>query len=355
MRMPGFASRARSRAAGLEIIADMVQASGRGIIGAMHPARHLLHFALLGALLFAAERRLATVQPAVIPAARVAERIAAYARETGATPDERVSALLERDALGEEVLAREARRLGLDRDDAVVRERLVSNMLALQGGERERESSEAQSLRAAATPEHLYREALALGMDASDALVRRRLAARMTDRLRADAAREPIDDATLRAWFDAHRAGFEQPAAIRFAQLCFVRRDRDGEAELRARSALASLRDAANTAAEASRRGDPCLFGSAISVRSEAELARGFGAAFARAAFAADVGVWTGPIASSQGVSLVRVQERVAARGAAFESVREAVRDACIAERQDAALRDGVARLRARYAAATPR
>ena len=355
MRMPGFASRARSRAAGLEIIADMVQASGRGIIGAMHPARHLLHFALLGALLFAAERRLATVQPVVIPAARVAERIAAYARETGAAPDARVSALLERDAQGEEVLAREARRLGLDRDDAVVRERLVSNMLALQGGPLEREPSEAESMRRDATQGRLYREALALGMDASDTLVRRRLAARMTARLRADAAREPIDEVALRAWFDAHQDVFEQPAALRFAQICFARSDREGEAERRARSALASLRDAAIPAAEASRRGDPCLLGTAISLRSAAELERSFGAAFARAAFAADLGVWTGPIASREGVHLVRVQERVAARGAAFESVREAVRDACIAERQDAALRDGVARLRARYAVAMPR
>ena len=321
----------------------------------MGPARHLLHFALLGALLFATERRLATPRPVAISPTRVAERIAAYTRETGAAPDVRVHALLERDAQDEEVLAREARRLGLDRDDAVVRERLVSNMLVVQGGQLARGPNEGQWLRRDAAPERLYREALALGMDASDALVRRRLAAQMTARLRADAAREPVDEATLHAWFDAHREGFEQPAAVRFAQLCFARSDRDGEAERRARSALASLRDAAIAPAEANRHGDPCLLGNAISLRSAAELERSFGAAFARAAFAAATGVWTGPIASSQGVHLVRVQERVAASRADFEFAREAVRDACIAERQDAALHDGIARLRARYAAETPR
>ena len=328
----------------------------------MRPARHLLHFTLLGALLFAAERRFATSQPVAISATRVAERIAKYTRETGAAPDARVYALLERDAQGEDVLAREARRLGLDRDDAVVRERLVSNMAFLQGGARVDQSargdappSETNALGHEISPERLYREALALGMDASDALVRRRLAARMTARLRADAAREPIDEATLRAWFDAHGDTFEQPAAVRFAQVCFARSDREGEAERRARSALASLRDGAIAPAEASRRGDPCLLGNAISLRSASELERGFGAAFARAAFAADTDVWTGPIASSQGVHLVLVQERVLARGADFESVRLAVRDACIAERQDAALRDGIARLRARYADETQR
>ncbi len=332
----------------------MVQASGRGIIGAMRPARHLLHFALFGALLFAAERRIAAPLPVAFPATRVAERIAAYTRETGAAPDARVYALLERDAQREELLAREARRLGLDRDDAVVRERLVSNMLALQGGPIEDQSSESQALRRGAAPERLYREALALGIDASDALVRRRLAARMTERLRADAAREPVDEVALRAWFDAHRDAFEEPAAVRFAQVCFARSDRDPVPERRARSTLAALRSAAILPAEAHHRGDPCLLGNAISLRSEAELERGFGAAFARAAFAADVGVWTGPIASREGVHLLRVEERVARRVADFESVRSAVRDACIAERQDAALREGVARLRARYADATP-
>ena len=308
----------------------------------MGPARHLLHFAAIGALLFAAERSLAPPSPPLaLPASRVAERVAAYARETGAAPDGRVYALLERDARDEELLAREARRLGLDRDDAVVRERLVSNMRITRRG-----PASDPSAPDVAAPESLYREALALGMDASDALVRRRLAARMADRLRADAAREPLDEATLRRWFDAHRDRFEQPAALRFAQICFSRGEGEGGAERRAHAVLASLRDPAIAASD---RGDPCLFGSAMSLRSTAELERSYGAAFARALFAADTDVWTGPIASSQGVHLVRVAERVAARGADFESVRESVRDACIAERQDAALRAGLAALRARY------
>ena len=303
----------------------------------MRPARHLLHFIALGALLFGADRNLARPRPIAMPAERVTERAAAFTRATGSAPGARLRALLERDAFDEEVLAREARRLGLDRDDAVVRERLVSNMRFALGGN--------------AAPEHLYREALALGMDTSDAWVRRRLAARMTARLRANAARKPIDEATLRAWFDLHRNDYEQPAAVRFAQICFTRdaRDaRDGEAESRARAALASLRRDAVAAAVAGRRGDPCLFGSEVPLRGEGELARSFGASFARAAFSAETGVWTGPVASSQGVHLVFVQDRVATRAAEFEDVRDAVRDACIADRQDAALRDGIAALRVR-------
>ena len=312
-------------------------ASGRGIIGAMHPARHLLHFAALGALLFAADREFARPPPIAMPAERVTERAAAFARATGSAPDARLRALLERDAFDEALLAREARRLGLDRDDAVVRERLVRNMGFVLGRD--------------VAPERLYRAALALGMDGSDALVRRRLAARMSARLRADAVRAPIDEATLRAWFDHHRDDYEEPAAVRFTQVCFTRDALDGAAEARARAAFASLRRDADAGAAAGLRGDPCLFGNEVPLRSEAELARSFGATFARAAFRAATGTWTGPVASSQGVHLVFVRDRVAKRAADFEAVRDAVRDACIAERQDAALRDGIAALRARESA----
>ncbi len=300
----------------------------------MRSARHLAHFVAIGALLFAAHRRFAPPPPVVVPAARVAERAAGFARESGSVPDARVRALLERDALDEALLAREARRLGLDRDDAVVRERLVSNV-AFTGDE--------------AAPDERYREALALGMDQSDALVRRRLAARMRDRFRAEAARAPIDDATLRAWFAAHRDGYEEPPAVRLTQLCFS----GPGAERRARAALPLLLRAPADAAVIARSGDPCLQGSEVPLHSEAELAGGWGAGFARAVFAARVGVWTGPIASSQGWHLVRLRERSPARSARFDVVREAVRDACVAERQDAALREGVARLRAAYAAET--
>jgi len=245
-----------------------------------------------------------------------------------------VRELLERDALDEALLAREARRLGLDRDDAVVRERLVNNVAFAASDD--------------AAPDTRYREALALGMDESDALIRRRLAARMRDRLRAGAARAPIDDAVLRAWFDAHRDRYEEPATVGITQVCFAGRD----AERRARAALPSLR---RPVAALARVGDPCLYGSEVPLRSEAELARSGGAAFARAVFAAEAGAWTGPVASSQGWHLVFVRERLPARSADFAAVRDAVRDACIAERQDAALREGIERLRAAYAAEAAR
>ncbi|RIL02362.1 MAG: hypothetical protein DCC71_16415, partial [Proteobacteria bacterium] len=87
----------------------------------MHPARHLLHCVLLGAALFAAERRFAAPEPiALAPAAA-----AAAARANGFGDDARAVRAFERSARDEALLAREARRLGLDRGDAFVRETLA--------------------------------------------------------------------------------------------------------------------------------------------------------------------------------------------------------------------------------------
>ena len=284
-------------------------ASERGIIGAMHPARHLAHFAILGALLFAGQQWFSPSQPVAAPEVRTVAR----------------------DMTDEQLLAREARRLGLDRDDAVVRERLVSNV-AFAG-------------RDDATADERYREALALGMHESDALVQRRLAALMTARIRADAARAPVDDAALRAWFEAHRDAYRQPAALRLALVCFAGND----AQQRARDAFASLAGSSPDAIE--HTGDPCFFGDETPLLSEAELARSYGPAFARAIFAAQPGAWTEPVASSQGWHLAFVRERVVARDADFSVARDGVRDACVAERQDIALRAAVERLRAAHAA----
>ena len=288
-----------------------------------------MRFVALGALLFAIERRFAPPPPVEVPDANALA--AAWERASGFAPDAELRAHLAQDALDEALLAREARRLGLDRGDAVVRERLVSN-IAFAGGED-------------ATPEERHREALALGLDETDAMVRRRLASLAAARLRAEAARAPVDEAALQAWFEAHRDAYRQPAARRFEQLCFAGAD----AETRAAAALASLPRGEYDAS--ARTDDPCFRGREVPLQSEAEIARSHGVDFARAVFAADAGAWVGPLASSQGWHLVFVREQVPARDLELAAVRDSVRDAVIAERQDVALREGIASLRAAYAA----
>src|SRR5262245_34872097 len=69
--------------------------------------------------------------------------------------------------------------------------------------------------------EILYREALALGLDKDDTIVRRRMAQKMGFLFEDVAAlREPTDD-ELRAWFEKNAARFTLPARATFRHLYF--------------------------------------------------------------------------------------------------------------------------------------
>jgi hypothetical protein len=325
-RMPGRATRARSRSAGLAIV--MVGASGRGIIGAMHPARHLLGCAVLGALLFAVERGNAAPDAIAVDAAEAA----ATARAAGFGAEPRALAAFAADARDEALLAREARRLGLDRDDAFVRETLASRMAFLAPGD--------------ASPDARVADAVALGLDARDPVVRRRLAGRLAARIRADAAAAPVDEPALRAWFDARRARWTAPATASVVQVFFAG---DGAAS-RARAALAAIGRTHLDPAAAAKLGDASFFCAELAPTDAPRLASRFGVAFARAAFAAPIGAWVGPVASSHGVHLLFVRARTDTRAARLDEVRASVESAWRAERAERAFDAALARLRAEAA-----
>jgi len=266
--------------------------------------RPLLHFLAIGALLFAGARWMASSPP-----------------------------LAARDASEEALLASEARRLGIDRDDPVVRGRLVRNLQLARGD--------------AASPEALYGEALSLGMDRSDWVVERRLAERMAARLRAEGAEQPVSDEALRSAFDRHRDVWERPATVQISHLFFSHARRGADADSDARAALSALRAARLGPDAAAGRGDPFLLGGDLPPRSADELARGFGPRFAAAVAALEPGAWSEPIESSYGLHLVWVRARAPAEPADFERVRPQVEDVLRSERGEAALRAALRRLRA--------
>ncbi len=231
----------------------------------------------------------------------------------------------------DELLLREARRLGLDRDDSAIRRRLVRNLRFL--GERSSGDEAAD-----------YEEALALGLDGSDLVVRRRLIQRLELRALAWARATEPSDAELAALLAREPERFALPERVRLSHV-FLSRDRHGAALEAADRALA--RRLAGLAPErASGLGDPFLLGAHLPSRSQAELAASFGEAFARAVAILPPGRWSGPIASGYGLHRVFVHERTPGRAARIEEVRGAVREAVFAERAEAVLEDWLRRLR---------
>ena len=197
--------------------------------------------------------------------------------------------------------------------------------------------------------EILVREALEMGLDRGDVVVRRRLAQKMAA-LAGDleGSGDPTEE-ELRTFFDFHADRYRGPVRVRFTQLYFNGERRGASAETEARATLERLQAAQRLPQSVPERGDAFTPQLGDGLHSQAELAELFGQGFAEAVLRLPTGVWEGPIRSKFGYHLVRVDER------SVQPVPElaAVRDRVIADwrggrraETDAA---GLARLRTRY------
>ncbi len=152
--------------------------------------------------------------------------------------------------------------------------------------------------------ELLAREARAMGLDENDLIVRRRLAQKL-EFVVQDTARlaEPTDE-DLRRFYEANPDRFLTQATLSFTQVYFSRERRE-DAAADAKAALAELGQSP-PAARPSDLGDHLLDPEMLD--ADAQTVSGqFGREFARAVFALPPGAWHGPIESGYGLHLVRV------------------------------------------------
>lgn len=194
----------------------------------------------------------------------------------------------------------------------------------------------------------LYREALALGLDRDDVVVRRHLRQKyefLTQDLAYDT--DP-DDATLRAYFEAQADRYAQSARISFHQILFSPTRRGAQAEGDAAQALADLKWATGPEA-AETLGDITSLPSDLAGFDMHAVTATFGPDFGVALQAVEPGRWAGPIVSDYGLHLVWITERAPGRRVAFEEVRQRVRDDWIYEQRVAANQAVYRKLLERY------
>lgn len=161
-----------------------------------------------------------------------------------------------------------------------------------------------------------YREALRLGLDAEDVVIRRRLRSKMEFLARAQVESAKPDDAVLQAWLEKYPARFASDAAFSFDQIYLgptetadapamlkaIARGADWETQGRSISLPRSLDSAART-----------------------EIERQFGTPFADTFPALQQGAWAGPVTSGFGSHLVRVHAARASGKPKLADVRQAV------------------------------
>lgn len=203
--------------------------------------------------------------------------------------------------------------------------------------------------------EIMFREALALGLDKNDAIVRRRMAQKMELVVQELAKVADPTPAELRAWFDANPERFAQPARASFRLLYFSPERRGSRARADAESAKEKLATATRDAAVASELSDPFVAPDRHIDRTPEQIARELGADFGRSLFALKpTAEWQGPIESGHGWHLVWLDSLQARRIPAFEEVEQEVKATWIDQQNADARRKAYAAMRARYDVIVP-
>lgn len=179
--------------------------------------------------------------------------------------------------------------------------------------------------------EVLYREALKLGLDQNDPVVRRRLVSKMDFAASAQAEAATPREATLRDWFEQNPDQFSGKAEFSFDQLYFSKLEA-------ARNALNSIGRTENW----SESGEAISLSRSVDSMTSSDIEARFGKEFLNAMGPLETGsAWHGPLRSGFGWHLVRLRKREVKETPEFEQVRgeveKAWRTATIADRKNSA------------------
>lgn len=170
-----------------------------------------------------------------------------------------------------------------------------------------------------------YREAIALGLDKDDTIIRRRLRQKMEFVADNVVAQVQPTDVELGAYLNAHPDSFRLPRSFTFSQV-FLDPQRHGEHLARdAAQLLAQLYQAGGTT-DLAALGDSLMLEHKFSALPAGEVRKLFGENFATTVAGLSLGQWQGPVESAYGVHLVFVSERSEERVPALREIHEAVR-----------------------------
>jgi peptidyl-prolyl cis-trans isomerase C len=202
--------------------------------------------------------------------------------------------------------------------------------------------------------EVLYREALALGLDQGDTIVKRRMAQKMQF-LAEDvaAAREPTQN-ELEDWYREHSTQFALPARYSFRHLYFSPDRRGVNARDDAATAKDKLQGQPEDSSVVETLADPFMFQDFYRERSPEFLGKEFGPNFAVAIEQLATGSWQGPVESGLGWHLVFVDGVIAGRVPDFAEVMAEVKTAWLVEQKALAWEKAYKEMRARYTVLLP-
>jgi len=191
--------------------------------------------------------------------------------------------------------------------------------------------------------EILYREGVSSGLERDDEVVRRRVVQKM-DFMIDGMATEMPEEAQLDAWLRAHPDRYRVAPVYTLRQVYFDPGRHGGQLD----DVIADVqrRLARDPQAEV---GDATLLPATLRQASAEEVSRTFGQRFVDGLSALPVDQWSGPIPSGFGLHLVWVEQRSAGRLPALAEVRQAVERDVLNDRAQRASEAFYRQLRQRY------
>ncbi len=193
--------------------------------------------------------------------------------------------------------------------------------------------------------EVMLREALALGLDRGDIIVRRRLVQKMEFLNQGSEPLPPPADDVLQAWLERHAGRYQLASRLALEHVFVSNQAHPSDAAAVATDLLERIAAGEDPA----RLGEPFLRGRVLKAQSEGELAGIFGPEFGARVVTLPPDEWSGPIGSSFGQHLVRVSDRTGGRAATVAEVRRELLRDWEEEQRVRAARVALEQLRARY------
>jgi hypothetical protein len=193
-----------------------------------------------------------------------------------------------------------------------------------------------------------YREAIAMGLDRDDPILRRRMRQKLEFFTEDVMSIGDPSDRDLEVYLEEHADEFRVPAVLSLDQI-YLNPDRRGESlDDDAARILARLRGG-GAGSDWAALGDTIMLPVVLDGVSETDLEKQFGSRFSERLVDVPVGSWEGPIESGYGLHLVRIRQRTETRNPPLEEVRAAVEREWRADRRANAEEAFYEGLRERY------
>jgi hypothetical protein len=171
----------------------------------------------------------------------------------------------------------------------------------------------------------LYREALTMGLNQHDQVIRRRLAQKLEFLAKDLVALTPPTEEELQSYFDEHRKRYQEPVLYTFTQV-FIDPDKRGDTTLDDAAAIkANLVTQGDAVEDPGALGDDFMLQNYYPEKDVVEIQKLFGSGFAESLAELSPGQWHGPVLSGYGVHLVYISSISEPPSPDYSAVRERV------------------------------